>query len=214
MILRAYDLRPGSPLGGPWTSDHIKVMKRILVSLALILLLGASMSCSTDPAPRGDRSASLDALFHRLQTTQSDEEAQMIEVTIRHVWAQSGRHGVDSLMMRSVEDIHAGKLDEALQSLDQVVATAPDFVEGWNLRATVHYLREEYGEAVGDIERVLALEPRHFGALAGLGRIFLELEDKKAALTAFEAALTLNPHLADVRQETDALREQMAGIPI
>jgi tetratricopeptide (TPR) repeat protein len=181
-------------------------MKRILVSLALVLLLGASMSCSTDPVPRGDRSASLDALFNRLQTTDSDEEAQIIEVTIRHVWAQSGRHGVDALMGRAVESLHAGNYDQAL--------VAPDFAEGWNLRATVHYLREEYGAAVGDIEQVLALEPRHFGALAGLGRIFLELEDKKAALKAFEAALALNPHLADIRHESDDLREQLAGIPI
>lgn len=189
-------------------------MKRILVSLALVLLLGASMSCSTDPVPRGDRSASLDALFHRLQTTDSDEEAQIIEVTIRHVWAQSGRNGVDSMMGHAVKAMHAGDYDEALEAMNRVVATAPDFAEGWNLRATIHYLREEYGEAVGDIERVLALEPRHFGALAGLGRIFLELEDKKAALKAFEAALALNPHLADVRSESNDLREQLAGIPI
>lgn len=189
-------------------------MKRILVSFALVMLLGASMSCSTDPMPRADRSASLDALFRRLQTTDSDEEAQMIEVTIRHVWAQSGRHSVDTLMTKAVEQIHSGDYAEALGALDRVVAAAPDYVEGWNLRATVHYLREEYGEAVGDIERVLILEPRHFGALAGLGRIFLELEDKKAAQKAFEAALALNPHLADVRKELGDLNEQMAGIPI
>lgn len=189
-------------------------MKRILVSLALILLLGASMSCSTDPVTHGDRSANLDALFHRLQTTESDEEAQIIEVTIRHVWAQSGRHGVDALMGRAVESLHTGNYDQALESLDRVVAVAPDFAEGWNLRATIHYLREEYSDAVGDLERVLTLEPRHFGALAGLGRIFLDLEDKKAALRAFEAALALNPHLVDIRTETNDLREQLAGIPI
>ena len=190
-------------------------MKRFLVSIALVLLLGASMSCSTDPAPRGgDRQASLDALFRRLQTTQSDEEAQIIEGTIRHVWAQSGRQGVDAMMGHAVEAMHAGDYDAALEAMNRVVGEAPNFAEGWNLRATIHYLREDYGQAVGDIERVLALEPRHFGALAGLGRIFLELEDKKAALKAFEAALALNPHLADVRTETKDLREQLAGIPI
>lgn len=189
-------------------------MKRIAVCIALVLLLGASMSCSTDPVVRGDRSASLDALFHRLQTTDDDDEAHLIEVTIRHVWAQSGRQGVDALMKRAADSVHAGHTDDALAALDQVVAAAPEFVEGWNLRATVHYLRDEYGEAVADIERVLALEPRHFGALAGLGRILLELEDKKAALRAFDAALALNPHLADIRKESNQLREQLAGIPI
>lgn len=189
-------------------------MKRIFFAFAMVMLLGASVSCSTDPVPHGDRTASLDALFQRLQTTSSDEEAQMIEVTIRHVWAQSGSASVDDTMAGAVASLRIGDYDGAMDALDQVVTAAPDFAEGWNLRATVHYLREEYGQAVADIERVLALEPRHFGALAGLGRIFLELEDKKAALKAFEAALRLNPHLADIRKETNNLREQLAGIPI
>jgi tetratricopeptide (TPR) repeat protein len=189
-------------------------MKRIVVSVLLVIMLGASMSCSTDPVVRGDRSASLDALFQRLQSTDDDDEAHLIEVTIRHVWAESGRQGVDALMKRAAEAVHGGRTEAALELLDQVVVIAPDYVEGWNLRATVHYLRDEYGEAVADIERVLALEPRHFAALAGLGRILLELEDKKAALKAFDAALALNPHLADIRKESNDLREQLAGIPI
>lgn len=189
-------------------------MSRIVLSLVLVLLLGASMSCSTDPVRSGDRSASLDALFRRLQTTQSAEEAQMIEVTIRHVWAQSGRNTVDTLMSHAVERVHAGDYPNALKALNRVVTQAPEYAEGWNLRATVHYLRDEYGDALGDIEHVLALEPRHFGALAGLGRIFLELEDKKAALRAFQAALAINPHLADVREEMNDIQEELAGIPI
>lgn len=189
-------------------------MKRVIVSIGLILMLGASMSCSTDPGVRTGNSTSLDALFQRLQTTDDDEEAHLIEVTIRHVWAQSGRQTVDVLMKRAAESVHAGHTADALAALDQVVSVAPDYVEGWNLRATVHYLRDEYGEAVADIEHVLALEPRHFGALVGLGRILLELEDKKAALRAFDAALALNPHLADIRKQSNELREQLAGIPI
>ncbi|MGE5548613.1 MAG: tetratricopeptide repeat protein [Solirubrobacterales bacterium] len=188
-------------------------MRRIFASLVLVLLLGASSSCSTDPAPRAE-ARGLDALFQRLQTTESPEEAQAIEVTIRHVWSQSGRRAIDSQMLRAVEAVHAGDYDRALETLNGIVAIAPEFVEGWNLRATVHFLREEYAPAVSDIEHVLALEPRHFGALAGLGRIFLELDDKKAAMTAFEMALAINPYLGDVRKEMDALREELAGIPI
>lgn len=189
-------------------------MKRMLACLTLIFLLGAAGACSTDPEGRGGRDSNLDALFQRLQTTQDDEEAHLLEVTIRHVWMHSGRQAVDGLMKQAAEAVHAGRTDDALAALDQVVAAAPDYVEGWNLRATVHYLRDEYGQAVADIERVLALEPRHFGALAGLGRILLELEEKKAALRAFDAALALNPHLGDIRKESNQLREQLAGIPI
>jgi tetratricopeptide (TPR) repeat protein len=110
--------------------------------------------------------------------------------------------------------VHAGDYSAARIMLDRIVQQAPEYAEGWNLRATVHYMEDEYGEALGDIERVLALEPRHFGALAGLGRIFLELEDKKAALKAFQAALAVNPHLSDVREEMVDIQEELAGIPI
>jgi Tfp pilus assembly protein PilF len=189
-------------------------MNRLLLSFALVLLLGASMSCSTDPVRTGNRNASLDALFNRLQTTRSAEEAQIIEVTIRHVWAQSGRDNVNTMMAHAVERVHAGDYSAARIMLDRIVQQAPEYAEGWNLRATVHYMEDEYGEALGDIERVLALEPRHFGALAGLGRIFLELEDKKAALKAFQAALAVNPHLSDVREEMVDIQEELAGIPI
>ncbi len=188
-------------------------MRRLILSLSLFLLLGASMSCSSEPpAPR--REASLDALFQQLRSARSQEEAEMVAVTIRHVWSRSGRHGVDTLMNQAVGAIHSGDYDTAVTTLDGVVERAPDYVEGWNLRATVHYLREEYGAAVADIERVLALEPRHFGALAGLGRIFLALDDKKAALAAFEMALSIHPRLTEVRAEVDSLREELAGIPI
>lgn len=188
------------------------LMRRLIVSLSLMLLLGASVSCSSDRPPR--HGTDLDALFQQLRAARTQEEAEMVEVTIRHVWSRSGRSGVDSLMNTAVEAIHTGDYDTAVQALDGVVGRAPDYVEGWNLRATVHYLRDEYGAAVADIERVLALEPRHFGALAGLGRIFLELDDKKAALAAFEMALSIHPRLAEVRKEVNALREELAGIPI
>lgn len=190
-------------------------MRRIFVSLALVILLGASVSCSSDPAPKAERvQANLDSLFERLRVTTSAEEARMITVTIRHVWAHSGRTGVDALMGKAIQAIHQGDYDAALEALDGVTASAPDFVEGWNLRATVNYLREDYTDAVTDIEQVLALEPRHFSALAGLGRIFIELEDPKAALAAFEMALSINPHLAEVREQADELRDELAGVPI
>jgi len=189
-------------------------MRRIIASFVLVLMLGANISCSTEPGADRRVGTNMDALFQRLRTTPSEEEAQAIEVTIRHVWSQSGRQGVDAQMVRAVEAIHAGDLDAALALVNAVVGNAPQYVEGWNLRATVHYLRDEHGDAVADIERVLALEPRHFGALAGLGRIFLELKDKKSALMAFEMALSIHPHLADVRSEMNTLREELAGVPI
>ena len=76
------------------------------------------------------------------------------------------------------------------------------------------YLRDEYPEALVDIKNVLTLEPRHFEALAGLGRIMLALDDKPNALTAFRAALAVNPHLTEIRDEVDSLEDELAGMPI
>jgi tetratricopeptide (TPR) repeat protein len=188
-------------------------MRRLLTLLAMIVTLGGSVSCASHPGGY-PRSAGLDDLFHRLRTAQNPQEAQMIEVAIRHVWANSGSPSVNAMIVQAAEAAHAGRYDEALSTLDRVVQIAPNFAEGWNLRATVHYLEDDYGEAIVDIERVLAIEPRHFGALAGLGRIMLEMEDKKAALWAFDHALSINPYLDDVREEAAGLREELAGLPI
>jgi tetratricopeptide (TPR) repeat protein len=191
-------------------------MRQPLALIALLLALGTS-ACSTFLAPSSRPPASaaaVDDMLTRLRSTHNEEEAQMLEVTIRHAWASSGRSAVDNLMTQAVEAVHAGEYDTARACVDRVVSVAPDFAEGWNLRATVAYLRDDYGEALVDIERVLRLEPRHFGALAGLGRIFLELDDKKAALKAFDAALAINPHLNEVAEEADQIREQLAGVPI
>lgn len=192
-----------------------KAMRPIITGILLGALLGTSVSCSTElPAPAPRAEVTLDPLFDRLRATPSAHEAQMLEVAIRHAWSRSGEGTVDALMGRAVEAIHAGQYETALDTLDRVVRTAPRWAEGWNLRATVHYLREDYAEAVVDIEHVLSLEPRHFGALAGLGRIFLELEDKEAALQAFEAALSIHPHLEEIREEAETIREELAGTPI
>jgi hypothetical protein len=75
-------------------------------------------------------------------------------------------------------------------------------------------MRAEFPEAVEDIYRVLAIEPRHFGALAGLGRILLHYDREEEALLAFDAALAVNPHLGAVRQEADRLRDKLLGVPI
>lgn len=185
-------------------------MHRFIACLTLIVLLG---SCAGQRAVVA-RPPELDGLFNRLQTAQSDEEARMIEVAIRHAWANSGRPRIDALMANAIQAMHSGDYPVALGVLDRVTADAPDYTEGWNLRATVHYLDDDYAEAVNDIQRVLALEPRHFGALAGLGRIMLELENKKAALWAFDHALSINPHLVEVRDEAAQIREELAGLPI
>ncbi len=95
--------------------------------------------------------------------------------------------------------------------MDEVVSLKPDFVEGWNRRATLYYLQNDYTRSMSDIEQVLAREPRHFGALAGLGMIMQELGDEKRALDAFRKALAINPHLEKVPDLVKTLTEKVEG---
>ncbi|MFQ5902310.1 MAG: tetratricopeptide repeat protein [Candidatus Binatia bacterium] len=101
--------------------------------------------------------------------------------------------------------------EEALVSFNKVVEADPDFAEGWNKRATVYYLMGEFVASVRDIERTLTLEPRHFGALSGLGLIYLALGEDRLALEAFEAALKVNPHLPGAQAHAEEVRWRLRG---
>lgn len=187
-------------------------MARIITFLTLMMTVAVLLACS---APQNLQfSSQLDDLFVRLRTTASAAEAHDIELAILHVWAQSGQPEVDALMYHGVEMARTGELDGAMKIFDRVVDIDPDFAEAYNQRALVHAMRDEYSEAIEDIRRVLALEPRHFGALAGLGRILLLYDCDEAALVAFEAALAVNPYLDQVREQAGRLRNKLAGIPI
>jgi tetratricopeptide (TPR) repeat protein len=99
----------------------------------------------------------------------------------------------------------------ALDLLDRIVTLQPDYVEGWNKRATVHFINDDIGKSLSDLERVLALEPRHFGALAGLGTIFRELGDNRRAIEAYRHALELDPYLEDVGKAIEELENEGGG---
>src|SRR3546814_20777188 len=90
-----------------------------------------------------------------------------------------------------------------------MVVIAPGFAEGWNKRATVHYLLGNYGESLADIAETLALEPRHFGALSGRGLVYLRLEDAQRALDAFEQALAIPPNLPAAALNAEELRKML-----
>lgn len=181
-----------------------------LYLLATVFL--ALGGCSS-PAPKA-LNAELDDLFSRLRTTASAEEAEVIQFTIQHVWAQHKDADIRTLMRHTVGAVHRGDYDAALTMLDEVVRRDPHFLEGWYLRSRVYIALEDYTQAIGDIEKVLSLEPRHYGALMGLGWIFSALGDQKAALRAYEAALAVNPHLQEAREEARLLRDAVLGVAI
>jgi tetratricopeptide (TPR) repeat protein len=165
------------------------------------------------PAGADQDDPRLDGLFDRLQHTPDPAEAHALEQRIWGLWLESDDAAVDRLMQQGILALQGQQYATALQAFDRMVEQAPDFAEGWNKRATVHYLLGNWRASVRDIQRTLALEPRHFGALFGLGLIYDALEEPEAALRSFEATLTLNPHSESTRQMVEQLRRQLRGSP-
>jgi tetratricopeptide (TPR) repeat protein len=125
------------------------------------------------------------------------------------LWTRSGDAGIDALMARATEEMQAGRYGAAIALLDDIVARKPDFAEGWNRRATVHYLAGDLQRSIADCDQVLKRNPGHFGALSGLGQIYLQLQDDAKALAWFRRALEVNPNMVGVEMNVRMLEERL-----
>jgi tetratricopeptide (TPR) repeat protein len=163
------------------------------------------------PKVPADKTRGLDFLFGALKAAPDEASAKHVEARIWAIWLQTPSDTVSLLMTRAKTAMESQNTDVALKLLDAVVKLRPDYVEGWNRRATLYYLRNDYARSLADIEQVLAREPRHFGALAGLGMIMQDLGDEKRALDAFRRALAVNPHLDKVPDLVKTLSEKVEG---
>lgn len=177
---------------------HLRAITLALLSALLPL----------QPASADQNDPRLDELFARLQTVEDETTAAELTRRIWRLWRTSDSALVEEAMERGARAIVANRLVRAERWFDQVVEMSPDYAEGWNQRATVRYLRERYAESAADIRRTLLLEPRHFGALAGLGLVYMELGRDAAALDAFRRALTVNPHLSGARENIELLERR------
>ena len=156
------------------------------------------------------RRARLDGLFARL-AQKDDPNWEKVQNEIWVVWSQSGSAAMDLLLLRAGRAMDSGDGELALRYLDDLVRLAPDFAEGWNKRATVYFLLNEYGNSVADIERTLALEPRHFGALSGLGTILERVGDKNGAMRAYRRGLEVHPNLPGAAANVERLSPDVDG---
>lgn len=153
----------------------------------------------------------LRSLLDRLATIEDEQSAQVLEQAIWKLWLRSGSATIDVLTSRAVSLINEGAFDKALDLLDVITRLAPDYSEGWNKRATVLYFLRRYEHSREDIKRALKLEPRHFGALSGLGLVLRELDDKKGALDAFRQALKIHPFLQGALDAVKILGPEVEG---
>src|ERR1044072_961414 len=147
------------------------------------------------PKVGADRGKGLDFLFGALKAAPDEASAKHVEARIWALWLQTSSDTAALLMTRAKAAMDAKQVDVALKLLDAVIKLRPEYVEAWNRRATLYYMQNDYPRSLEDIEQVLSREPRHFGALAGLGMIMQDLGDDRRALDAFRKALAVNHHL-------------------
>ncbi len=169
------------------------------------MLLGAAASSADQTDQR------LDLLFATLQKTKQPGEVQVTQDMIWAIWLENDDDEIEILMQEGVRAMGQNRLRVALEMFDDMVLLAPDFAEAWNKRATVHYMLGNLLQSIVDVGKTLALEPRHFGALSGLGQIYLLLGDETGALSAFEQALSMHPHLSGARAAVDVLLPKVRG---
>ena len=162
-------------------------------------------------AGRGDRTRNLDFLFGALKVAPDDTIAKAIEERIWAQWVVSRSDTANLLMTRVKTAIEAHEMDLAIKLLDSVVKIKPDYIEAWNRRATLYYMKKDYGRSLADIREVLKREPRHFGALSGLGLILQDIGDDKQALEVYRRALAVYPRLQRIPDVVKTLKEKVEG---
>jgi tetratricopeptide (TPR) repeat protein len=161
--------------------------------------------------PRIQGNLNLDRLFAALKVAPDDESAKYVENRIWALWIATDSDTTTLLMSRVKSAVDAKDLDLGIKLLTAIINIKPDYIEAWNRRATLYYQKKDFDDSLVDIHEVLKREPRHFGALSGLGMIMQEIGDDKHALEAFRRALAVHPHLEHIPDLVKQLTEKVEG---
>ncbi len=159
----------------------------------------------------GNSAHNLDFLFGALKLAPDEVTAKAIEQRIWALWTATRSDTTTLLMSRAQTAIEQNDSDLAIKLLDAVTKIKPKYVEAWNRRATIYYMKKDYGRALADIRQVLRLEPRHFGALSGLGLIMQDIGDDKQALEVYRRTLAIYPRLPRIPELVKELQEKVEG---
>ncbi len=206
-------------------------MRLTAALLALFLLLPAPGSAqaptreaalealqSSDPGQRQraavwlaqvGRMDDVPALLAKLRDPDEDVRA-IAERAIWVIWSRSGNPQADALFLDGIAQLNAGQFKEGIATFSRVIAMAPEFAEGWNKRATVYFLVGDFERSLKDCDEVIKRNPHHFGALAGYGQIYMQLDDYDRAIEYFKRALAVNPNLDGVEFQVRVLEHALA----
>lgn len=165
----------------------------------------------TPNVPQRSPAATLERLFQRLHDAATQEEAEGVARLIQRRWARSGSDTADLLMTRAQQALKDKQNELAIELLDRVISLQPDWAEAWNQRANALYLMGDPIRSMLDIGETLKREPRHYGAMMGLGMILRQQGDDKAAMKAFRKALEIYPQFDAVKKAVDSLKTDVDG---
>ncbi|MGY6547703.1 MAG: tetratricopeptide repeat protein [Roseinatronobacter sp.] len=177
------------------------ILNPVVAAFAGFFVLSSAQATETDQ---------LDTLLEELRQPDNDGW-QRLERQITRLWSRSGSATADLLLQRGRDAMRRGDTTAALEHFTAVVDHAPDFAEGYHARATAFFMDGRLGQALDDLAEVLARNPNHFAALAGLGRIFEDLSQPERARDAYRAASAIHPHRADVKAALDRLDRRLNG---
>jgi len=177
------------------------MFKRIFVVTALIFSSSLILADQKD-----DR---LENLFITLSSSSDKQIIRSTENEIWEIWFAHPNSDVERLMQIGVQRMNNNRQLEAMIIFNRLVENFPNYAEAWNRRATLHYILGNYQESISDIEKVLSLEPRHFGALSGLGLVYLQLDQLSKAKRAFEDLIEVHPNSPNAKENLRRVNEEL-----
>jgi len=177
--------------------------------IALLLFLAVGSITLAFPALAGHTDPRLDNLFNQL-LVQTDEAALgVIESQIWEIWLAHPNPDVERLMLLGTASMNAQATSDALLIFSQLIDNFPNYAEAWNKRATLYFMLGDLDASIADIEKTLALEPRHFGALSGLGLVYVQRNELRKAKQAFEDLVSVHPNSPNARENLNAVNENL-----
>lgn len=180
------------------------MFKRIAIVVVMLVGFGG-------PADADQNAAKLDKLFEELAKAEQPMMAQQLEREIWNAWLEIDDEAVEEELKAGMRDMSRSRFEESIEHFTRVTEMAPEFAEGWNKRATAYFYNGDLARSMQDIQKTLSLEPRHFGAISGMGLIFLKRGDERAALDAFREVLEIHPMAQGANKHVERLSEKLDG---
>ena len=179
------------------------------VGVAGFETMGGRSAFAAEESDTKTQAERIDELFDSLKREPNQEKASRIATEIRMNWLNQGSDSVNALMDWAQQAMEDSRYNVALDLLNQVIVLFPTYVEGWNRRATLHYITGDYQKSMADIAQTLALEPRHFGALMGMAKILSVDHEDHRALEVYERVLAIYPAHKNARDSLVHLLQKL-----